>query len=141
MARQSHHERVATAEELAAALVHIWIHVGDDPMQKRRVSVIADDIVYADLQAAAYRQSRVALSPVANEAPNHEDGSTDQHWVRTEAATHVAAAVKMAEGDVDQLAHWATVCRSLDVLWPESSSQARAILAGLLPKREDTGAD
>ena len=133
--------RMQAAESMATALFSMWNTIrGSDPMQLRRVAVIADNVWYADLQAKQYRPQRTVLEQVRADAPEQPDGGcTDPHGVRLESAIHIAAAVKMAAGDVDQLAHWATVCRSLDVLWPESSSQARAILAGLLPKREDGG--
>lgn len=125
--------RIEAARELATNLVALWFDF-DDLEQRQRVAIVADGVVFADLQAAQYTAQRRALAPIVEEAtPRPLDGGcTNPHGVRSEVATHLVAAHRACL-DADALHRWAVVARSLDVLWPSSSLQARAICGDLLP--------
>ncbi len=125
--------RIEAARELATALVAIWFDT-DDLQTRRHVAIIADGVVFADLQAAQYVASRRALAPIVEEAPRPLDGGcTNPHGVRSEVATHVLAGVRAGMLDTAEQDRWQAVCDALDVLWPSSSLQARAICGQLLP--------
>jgi hypothetical protein len=129
--------RIKAAEELAAALVGLWLMNECDDIQRRRIAVFTDDVVFADLQAEQYRSTRVALAPIVDAAPSKGDdgGCTNPHGVRSEAAVHLRTAIEMSQADRKQRREWSRVCAALDVLWPASSSQARAICGVLLPSQ------
>jgi hypothetical protein len=119
--------RIEAARELATNLVALWFDF-DDLEQRVRV------VVFADLQAAQYTAQRHALAPIVEEATPRplDGGSTNPHGVRSEVATHLVAAHRACL-DAEALHRWAVVARALDVLWPSSSLQARAICGDLLP--------
>jgi len=127
--------RINAAVDLTTSLVAIWFD-SDDLQQRRHVAIIADGVVFADLQAAQYVASRRALAPIVEEAPRPRDGGcTNPHGVRSEVATRLVKAVRAGMLDTAEQEHWRTICAALDVLWPSSSLQARAICRDLLPKR------
>jgi hypothetical protein len=130
--------RIDAARKLATALVALWLDAVDE-QERLHIIRIADGVVFADLQAAQYTAQRRALAPIIQQGvPRPLDGGcTHPHGVRSEVATHLVA-VHRACLDVDALSQWAVVAHSLDVLWPSSSLQARAICGDLLPSSVDS---